>query len=168
MRTLTHSDLIAMMKRVGEITLTTEASIMNWDDADRQLNWLHARVKVEEDGPCVYAWVEEAADGELVVLYIGKTSKTLEQRCSGHENGFRRKGKGTLHAEALWPKLRAGSRIYIYALWPAPIAFMGHMIDSQSSVEDWLLTAVKPRPLQNHQKKGKKTRISTETSTSAE
>jgi hypothetical protein len=156
MEKLTHRDVLAMMHRVGEITLTTEASLINNDNPGLVLNWLHANVKLENDGPCVYAWAEEEPNGSLTVLYIGKVGTTLKQRCREHEGGFTGKGKGSAHAKALWPKLRSGSRVHIYALKPPPVPFMGHMIPSHSSVEDWLLTVVNPRPAQNHQPKGKK------------
>lgn len=154
--TLSHPDLIAMMDRVGEITLTTEASIIDNDDQDFVLSSLHVRASVDDDGPCVYAWVEEEPNGTLTVLYIGKVGTTMKQRCREHQQGFRGDGKGSVHAEALWPKLRGGSRVHIYALKPPPVSFMGHMIPSQSSVEDWLLGVISPRPVQNHHSKRKK------------
>lgn len=127
-----------MMKRVGEIALTRSGP-----------DQLHATVDVEHDGPCVYMWVEEPPLGAPVVLYVGKAGTTLARRCRQHAQGFKGSDRGKSHAHDLMPRIRAGSRIGIHALWPDPLPFAGDLIPTHSSVEDYLIDAIHPRPVRN-------------------
>lgn len=127
-----------MFERVGDITVT-----------HFEMDWLHAKVDVKHDGPCVYLWVEEPADSAPAILYIGKAGSTLARRCYQHAQGFRGANRGKSHADELIPKLKSGSTIGIYAHWPDPVPFMGEMIPSHSSVEDWLLSVTTPKPARN-------------------
>lgn len=138
-----------MFKRVGDITLTTEANIINRTEGDPPLNWLHPRVDVAEDGPCVYLWVEEPPQSTPVVLYIGKAGSTLALRCRQHSQGFRGADRGKAHAEKLTAIIKRGSKVGIYAMWPEPVPFAGERIPSHSSVEDWLIAVTTPKPEQN-------------------
>lgn len=150
MRRLSHSDIIAMFSRVGQIKLFTEDNIVDWGGSEpHPINWLIADARVKEDRPCVYLWVEEAPDQTMTVLYIGKAGTTLSRRCREHSQGFRGAGRGRAHAEALIPKIKAGSQIGIYAHWPKPVRFAGELIPSHSSVEDWLISAIQPKPVRN-------------------
>ncbi len=139
-----------MFERVGEITLFTEANIVDWGGSEpHAINWLSARVDVKSDGPCVYLWVEELPHSAPVVLYIGKAGSTLARRCYQHSQGFRGANRGKAHAEQLVARIKSGSRIGIYGLWPDPVPFAGEMIASHSSVEDWLIGVTTPKPERN-------------------
>ena len=148
-----------MFQRVGEITLTTEANIVDWGGSEpHAFNWLHAHVEVREDGPCVYLWVEETPHKAPVILYIGKAGSTLAVRCQQHSQGFRRSNRGKSHALDLIARIKAGSGIGIYAMWPEPFDYRGHTVASHSSVEDWLIGICHPKPVRNREA-GKQSRM---------
>lgn len=149
MRRLSHADVIAMFERVGEIVLRTEASLTNPGPDQKPFNWLIPDAHPTNDGACVYLWVEEKPDCAPVVLYIGKAGSTLVRRCRQHAAGFRGVNRGKAHADDLIKKIKGGSTIGIYGLWPAPMRFMGEMIPSHSSIEDWLIAVTKPKPARN-------------------
>ena len=131
MAALSHSDVIAMMEPVGEITPGPDGLVVTLHSTDLR--------------PAVYAWV----DGDEV-LYIGKAGRNLRARSGNWRGGFREKtGRGSAQARVL---IERGRPVTWMAFWPEPLHFRGHKIASHSSVEEWLIASTDPTPIMNRRK----------------
>ena len=102
-------------------------------------------VHADDERPAVYAWV---ADGEI--LYIGKAGKGLRRRMAQHRVGFRSSARGKAHAEFLSNLSDLGKVVVLHAMWPGTIQVAGQQIPVHSSIEEWLIATIEPKPIRNH------------------
>lgn len=134
MLSLTHAQVLAMMELQGTVWVERHAAGLAVDIS----------VESTRSDPCVYAWVSEG-----LILYIGKAGNGLRRRMVEHARGMKSSTRGASHADFLAELTDRGRIVMLYALWPEPVPFAGHMIASHSSVEDWLVSVIAPKPARN-------------------
>ena len=92
----------------------------------------------------VYAWVEKIG-AESHVVYVGKTSKTLEARCKQHRAGFGDvTSPGSRHSERIQRGIREGKTYWVHARVSATAEHFGETISSCDAEEVALLKKFGP------------------------
>lgn len=137
-----HEEVIAMFRRGGRMALSPVVNAPG-----EQL--LVFDVHEDDDRPCVYLWIDEAADGGPEVLYIGKTALGLRVRQKTHWRASMREGRGQVTGRRLVRLIKKGAEISIWVMHPKPVRIGEDVVPIQAAVEEFLLAVIEPKPILN-------------------
>lgn len=121
---------------------------LNAVEGEIRFSYLKEKQEENKEKGYVYLWLEmNKKDDVFRVVYVGKAGRTMRERCSQHQSGFRGTSKSPAalkNAANIQAGVTCGATFHVYARKSGAMVLFGERVSMHSLEEEALIKKLSP------------------------